>query len=150
MIPGLGISPGEVNGNLFLYPCLKNSMDKRNLVGYSPPQVHKEFQPLNHQKSSLYCSFFFLWIYSFNYFSFLSADFTWICCMFIWNGQFTLIFWSCVRLKTKKVPYFLPERQSFIPAFIQKFSFSQLNWNATFLCIKCSYLISSNSYSFNK
>ena len=27
-IPGLGRSPGEVNGNLFQYSCLKNSMDR--------------------------------------------------------------------------------------------------------------------------
>ena len=106
--------------------------------------VHRFTKSISHwptRKVPYIVLFFFFWIYSFSYFSFPSADFTWICCMFIWNGQFTLIFWSCVRLKTKKVPYFLPERQSFIPAFIQKFSFSQLNWNATFLCIKCSYLI---------
>ena len=27
-IPGLGRSPGEVNGNLFHYSCLENSMDR--------------------------------------------------------------------------------------------------------------------------
>ena len=31
-IPGLGISPGEGNGNPLQYPCLQNSMDR----GYSP------------------------------------------------------------------------------------------------------------------
>ena len=30
-IPGLGISPGERNGNLLQYSCLENSMDR----GYS-------------------------------------------------------------------------------------------------------------------
>ena len=34
-IPALGRSPGEENGNSLQYPCLKNSMDKRSLVGYS-------------------------------------------------------------------------------------------------------------------
>jgi len=28
LIPGLGRSPGEGNGNPFLYSCLENSMDK--------------------------------------------------------------------------------------------------------------------------
>ena len=27
LIPGLGRSPGEGNGNLLQYPCLENSMD---------------------------------------------------------------------------------------------------------------------------
>ena len=31
-IPGLGRSPGEVNGNPLLYSCMENSMDR----GYSP------------------------------------------------------------------------------------------------------------------
>ena len=35
LIPGLGISPGEGNGNLLQYSCLGNPMDRR-LVGYSP------------------------------------------------------------------------------------------------------------------
>jgi len=35
-IPGLGRSPGEENGNPLQYSCLKNSMDKRSLAGYSP------------------------------------------------------------------------------------------------------------------
>ena len=34
-IPALGISPGEGNGNSLQYSCLKNSMDKRSLAGYS-------------------------------------------------------------------------------------------------------------------
>ena len=40
-IPGLGRSPGEVNGNPLQYSCLENPMDKRSLVGYSP-WGHKE------------------------------------------------------------------------------------------------------------
>ena len=28
LIPGLGRSPGEVNGNLLQCPCLENSMDR--------------------------------------------------------------------------------------------------------------------------
>ena len=28
MIPGLGRSPGEVNGNPLQYPCLENLMDR--------------------------------------------------------------------------------------------------------------------------
>ena len=28
LIPGLGISPGEENGNSLQYPCLENPMDK--------------------------------------------------------------------------------------------------------------------------
>ena len=34
-IPGLGISPGEGNGNPIRYSCLENSMEQRNLAGYS-------------------------------------------------------------------------------------------------------------------
>ena len=34
LIPGLGRSPGEENGNPVQYSCLMNSMDKRSLVGY--------------------------------------------------------------------------------------------------------------------
>ena len=34
-IPALGRSPGEGNGNSLQYSCLKNSMDKRSLAGYS-------------------------------------------------------------------------------------------------------------------
>jgi len=36
MIPGLGQSHGDEHGNLIQYSCLENSMDRRNLVGYSP------------------------------------------------------------------------------------------------------------------
>ena len=37
LIPGLGRSPGEENGNPLLYSCLENPMDGwRSLVGYSP------------------------------------------------------------------------------------------------------------------
>ena len=36
LIPGLGRSPGEENGNLLQYSCLKNPMEQRSLVGYSP------------------------------------------------------------------------------------------------------------------
>ena len=35
-IPGLGRSPGEENGNLLQYSCLKNPIEWRSLVGYSP------------------------------------------------------------------------------------------------------------------
>ena len=34
LIPGLGRSPGEVNGNPLQYSCLENPMG-RSLVGYS-------------------------------------------------------------------------------------------------------------------
>ena len=40
-IPGLGRSPGEGNGNPLQYSCPENTMDRRNLVGYSP-WGHKE------------------------------------------------------------------------------------------------------------
>ena len=40
-IPGSGRSPGEGNGNSDQYSYLKNTMDKRNLVGCSP-RSHKE------------------------------------------------------------------------------------------------------------
>ena len=40
-ILGSGRSPGGGNGNLLQYFYLKNAMDKRNLVGYSP-WGHKE------------------------------------------------------------------------------------------------------------
>ena len=36
LIPGLGRCPGVGNGILLQYPCLKNSMNKRSLMGYSP------------------------------------------------------------------------------------------------------------------
>ena len=36
LIPGLGRSPGEGNGNPLQYSCLENSVDRRNLAGYSP------------------------------------------------------------------------------------------------------------------
>ena len=36
LIPGLGRSPGEGNGNPLQYPSLENPMDIRSLVGYSP------------------------------------------------------------------------------------------------------------------
>ena len=36
LIPGLGSSFGEGNGNPLQYSCLKNSMEQRSLVGYSP------------------------------------------------------------------------------------------------------------------
>ena len=40
-IPGSGRSPGEGNGNPLQYSCPENTMDRRNLVGYSP-WGHKE------------------------------------------------------------------------------------------------------------
>jgi len=36
MIPGLGRSPGEGNGNPLQYSCLEKSHGQRSLVGYSP------------------------------------------------------------------------------------------------------------------
>ena len=36
LIPGSGRSPEGGNGNPLQYSCLKNSIDKRSLVGYSP------------------------------------------------------------------------------------------------------------------
>ena len=36
LIPGLGISPGEGNGNVPQYSCLENLWIERSLVGYSP------------------------------------------------------------------------------------------------------------------
>ena len=36
LIPGLGRSPGEGNGNPLKYSCLENSHGWRSLVGYSP------------------------------------------------------------------------------------------------------------------
>ena len=36
LIFGLGRSPGEENGNLLQYSCLKNPIEWRSLVGYSP------------------------------------------------------------------------------------------------------------------
>ena len=36
LIPGLGRSPGEGNGNPFQYSCLQNPHGQRSLVGYNP------------------------------------------------------------------------------------------------------------------
>ena len=36
LIPGLGRSPGEGNGNLLQYSCLENPHGQRSLAGYSP------------------------------------------------------------------------------------------------------------------
>ena len=36
LIPGLGRSPGEGNGNPLQYSCLEKSHGQRSLVGYSP------------------------------------------------------------------------------------------------------------------
>ena len=36
LIPGLGRSPGEGNGNLLLYSYLEKSHGQRSLAGYSP------------------------------------------------------------------------------------------------------------------
>ena len=41
LIPGLGRSPGEGNGNPLQYSCLENPQGQRSLAGYSP-QGHKE------------------------------------------------------------------------------------------------------------
>jgi len=44
LIPESERFPGGGNGNLLQYSCLENSMDKRNLVSYSP-WGHKEWDP---------------------------------------------------------------------------------------------------------
>ena len=36
LIPGLGISPGERNGNPLQYSCLENPHGQRSLAGYNP------------------------------------------------------------------------------------------------------------------
>ena len=36
LIPGLGRSHGEGNGNPFQYSCLENPQGQRSLAGYSP------------------------------------------------------------------------------------------------------------------
>jgi len=41
LIPGLGRSPGEGNGNPLQYFCLGNPIDRRSLVGYSPQGCKK-------------------------------------------------------------------------------------------------------------
>ena len=41
LIPGMGRSPGEGNGNPLQYSCLENPQGQRSLVGYSP-WGHKE------------------------------------------------------------------------------------------------------------
>ena len=41
LIPGLGRSLGEGNGNPLQYSCLENPYEQKNLVGYSP-WGHKE------------------------------------------------------------------------------------------------------------
>ena len=41
LIPGLGRSLGDGNGNPLQYSCLEKSHGQRNLVGYSP-WGHKE------------------------------------------------------------------------------------------------------------
>ena len=44
LIPGLGRSPGEGNGNPLQYSCLENPHGQRSLVGYSP-WGHKKSNP---------------------------------------------------------------------------------------------------------
>ena len=46
-IPGLGLSPGEGNGNPPQYSCLENPHGLRSLAGYSP-QGHKESDTNEH------------------------------------------------------------------------------------------------------
>ena len=41
LIPGLGRSPGEGNGNPLQYSCLENAHGQRTQAGYSP-WGHKE------------------------------------------------------------------------------------------------------------
>ena len=36
LIPGLGSSPGEGNGNSLQYTCLENPCGQKSLAGYSP------------------------------------------------------------------------------------------------------------------
>ena len=42
LIPGLGRSPGEGNGNPLQYTCLENTHEQKSLLGYSP-WGHKEW-----------------------------------------------------------------------------------------------------------
>ena len=55
LIPGVGRSPGEGNGNPLQYSCLKNPTDGGRLVGYSPQgrkesdvteRLHFHFNPI--------------------------------------------------------------------------------------------------------
>ena len=43
LIPDLGQSPGEGNGNRLQYTCLENPHRQRSLVGYNP-WGHKELE----------------------------------------------------------------------------------------------------------
>ena len=47
LIPGLGRSPREGNGNPLQYSCLENPMDRGTWVGYSPC-FHKESDTTEH------------------------------------------------------------------------------------------------------
>ena len=52
LIPELGKSPGEGNGNLLQYLCLENPHGQRSLVGYSPWGLKKSntTEQLNNNK----------------------------------------------------------------------------------------------------
>ena len=47
LIPGEGKSPEGEHSNLLQYSCLENSMDKRNLAGYSSMGVTKSWTGLS-------------------------------------------------------------------------------------------------------
>ena len=55
LIPGLGRSPGEGNGNPLQYSCLENPHGQRSLVGCSS-RSHKELD-MTEQLSTAHCYF---------------------------------------------------------------------------------------------
>ena len=54
LIPGLGRSPGEGNGNPLQYSCLENSLDRGALVGYSPWVVELNMTDQRHLHFHIY------------------------------------------------------------------------------------------------
>ena len=64
LIPGLGRSPGEGNGNPLKYSCLENSVDC--LAGYSPRGYNRVQHNLVTKQQVCYhhCLFFFLLSFS--------------------------------------------------------------------------------------
>ena len=56
LIPGLGRSPGEGNGNPLQYSCLENAHGQRTQAGYSP-WGHKELDMTERLKTAqLHCN----------------------------------------------------------------------------------------------
>ena len=53
LIPGLGRSPGEGNGNSLQYSCLENSHGQKSVVGHSP-QGHKEWDTMKQLSMHIY------------------------------------------------------------------------------------------------